>query len=63
MKDFLTVSAGLHRSLDVTNTLYSHTILVIAVDKLILKLANFVDQDAKLVRNIRNIIITSLAPD
>lgn len=59
----LTVSAGLDRSFNVANALDGHTILVVSVDKLVLKLANFVDQDTKLVRDIRNIVITSLAPD
>lgn len=59
----LTISAGLDRSLNVADALDGHTILVIAVDKLVLKLANFVNQDTKFVRDIRNIVVTSLAPD
>ena len=59
----LTVSAGLDRGLNVANALDGYTVLVVAVDKLVLKLADLVDQNTKLVRNIRNIVVTALAPD
>ena len=62
-KESLTVSARLDRSLNVANALNGHTVLVVAVDKLILKLTDFVNQHTKLVRNIRNIIVTCLTPD
>ena len=62
-EEFLTVSARLDRSLYVANALDGHTVLVVAVDKLILKLTDFVNQNTKLVRNIRNIIVTCLTPD
>ena len=62
-QEFLTVSARLDRGLYVANALDGHTVLVVAVDKLILKLANFVNQNTKLVRNIRHIIVTCLTPD
>ena len=39
----LTVSARLHRCLDVSDALDGHTVLVIAVDELVLKLANLVN--------------------
>lgn len=59
----LTVSAGLDRGLYIANALDGHTVLVVTVDELVLKLAYFVDQDTKLVRNIRNIVVTTFAPD
>ena len=59
----LTVSARLHGSLDVTNALNSHTVLVITVDKLILQLTDLVDQNPELIRDIRNIFVAGLTPD
>ena len=59
----LTVAAGLDRSLDVADALNGHAILVVAVDILVLELANFVDQDTKLVRDVRYVVVTCLTPD
>lgn len=59
----LTVSAGLHGSLDVADALDSDTVLVVAVDEHILQLADLVDQHSELVRHIRHILITCLTPD
>jgi hypothetical protein len=59
----LTVTAGLDRRLDVTNALNSDTVLVVAVDILVLKLTDFVDQDTELVSNIRNIVVARFSPD
>ena len=47
-----TVSAWLHRSFDVANALDSHAVLVIAINELIFKFANFVDQNTELVGHI-----------
>jgi len=58
----LTISAGLDRSLDVTDGLDRDTVLVVAIDKLILKLADLVDQHTKLVSDVRNVLVTALAP-
>lgn len=59
----LTVSARLDRSFNVPNALDSHTVLVVAVDHLVFELANFVDQDTKLIGNIGDIVIASFSPD
>ena len=47
-----TVTAWLHRSFDVADALDGDTVLVVAVDELILKLADFVDQDTELIGDI-----------
>ena len=59
----LTIAAGLDRSFNVTDALDSHTILVVAIDELVLELSDLVDQHTELVRDVRDVIITSLAPD
>ena len=59
----LTVSAGLDGSLNVSDTLNRHTVLIVAVDVLVLKLTNFVKQDTEFVRDIRHILIACLTPD
>lgn len=59
----LTVSAGLNGCLNVTNALDGDTVLVVAVDKLVLQLTDLVDENAEFVGDVGNIIITSLAPD
>ena len=48
----LTVSAGLNGSFNVADTLDCYSVLVVAVNHLVLKLANLVDQDTKLIGNI-----------
>lgn len=53
-----TVSAGLHRSFDISNTLDCHPVLIVAVNELIFELANFVNQNPELVRHIGNIVVT-----
>lgn len=59
----LTITAGLDGSLNVADTLDSHAVLIIAVDILVLKLTNLIDQHTELVGDIGYVIITSLAPD
>lgn len=58
-----TVSARLDRCLDIPNALDGDAVLVVSVDVLILKLANLVQEDAELVRDVRDIFVASLAPD
>lgn len=59
----LTVSAWLYRCLDVSDALDGNTVLVIAVNELVLKLANLVDKNAKFVGDIGNIVVASFSPD
>jgi hypothetical protein len=59
----LTVSAGLDGSLNVADTLDGDTVLVVAVDELVLELTNLVDEHTELVGDIRNVVIETLAPD
>jgi hypothetical protein len=59
----LTVAAGLDRGLDVADTLDGHAVLVIAVDVLVLKLANLVDEHTELVSDVRHIVVACLAPN
>ena len=58
----LTVAAGLYRCLDVPDALHRDAVLIVAIDVLIFELADLVNQNAKLVGDIRDILITSLAP-
>jgi putative hemolysin len=59
----LTISRWLHRRLNVANTLDGDAVLIVAIHKLVFELANLVDEHAELVRDIRDIIVTCLAPE
>jgi hypothetical protein len=59
----LTISAWLYGRLDIADALDGETVLVVAVDELVLQFANLVDQHAQLVRDIRDILIAGFAPD
>lgn len=59
----LTVTAGLDGSLNVADALHSNTVLVVAVDVLILQLSDLVQQDTKLVSDIGHVFIRALSPD
>jgi hypothetical protein len=59
----LTVSAGLDGSLNVADALDGDTVLVVAVDELVLELTDFVDEHTELVGDIGNVVIETLAPD
>ncbi len=64
IRDLLfTIATGLHRGLDVADALDRDAVLVVPVDVLVLELANLVDEHAELVRDIRDIIVASLAPE
>ena len=59
----LTVAAGLDGCLNVADALDGNTVLVVAVDVLVLKLADFIEKNSKLVGNVGNVLVASLAPD
>lgn len=59
----LTVSARLDGSLNVPDALHRDAILVVAVDVLVLQLSNFVEKDAQLVGDVRDVLVTALSPD
>ena len=59
----LAVARRLHRGFDVADRLDRNTVLVIAVDELVLELANFVDENAELIGYIAHIIVTCFAPN
>jgi hypothetical protein len=58
-----TVTAGLHRCLDVADALDGHAILVISVHVLVLELTNLVDENTELVGDIGDIVVACLTPD
>lgn len=58
-----TVSARLDRGFDVANAFDGDTVLIITIDVLILQFTNLVDQDTKLIRDIRHIVVAGLTPD
>ena len=59
----LAVAGWLDGGFDVSNGFDGHAVLVVTVDKLIFKLANFVDEDTKLVSDVADIIVTTFTPD
>jgi len=59
----LTVTAGLHGGFNVADALDSHAVLVVAVDELVLELADFVNEHTELVGHIGNIVVAGLAPN
>lgn len=58
----LTISARLYRSLDIPDALDSDPVLVVSVDVLVLKFADLVKQDTKLVGHVGNVLVAGLAP-
>ena len=63
LRNQLTVTTWLDRSFDIADALDCDTVLIVAVDELIFKLADFVDQDTQLIRHIRDVVVASFAPD
>ena len=59
----LTVSAGLDGGLDVADALHGDAVLVVAVDVLVLELADFVKENAELVGDVRDVFVAALTPN
>lgn len=58
----LTVPARLDRCLDITDALHGNAILVVSVDVLIFKFADFVEENTDLVSDVRDIFVGGFAP-
>jgi hypothetical protein len=58
-----TVSAWLNGCFNIPNAFDGDPILVVAVDELILQLADLIDKNTKFIRNIRHIFVAFLSPD
>lgn len=63
LRNKLTITTGLDGSLNVTDTLDGDSVLVVTVDKQVLKLTNLIEQNTKLVRHVRHILVACLTPD
>lgn len=48
----LTISAGLHARFNISDALDRHSVLIIPVDKLVLKLANLEDEHTEFIGDI-----------
>jgi hypothetical protein len=59
---WLTVSARLDRRFDVSNALHGNAILIVSVDVLIFQFADFVEKNADLVSDVRDVFVGSLTP-
>lgn len=59
----LTVTAGLNRGFNITDALHSNSVLVVSIDVLVLELTDLVHQNAELVGNVGNVLISSLTPN
>lgn len=57
------VTAGLNRGFDIANALDGDAVLIVAVDKLVFELADFINQDTELVGDIRDVVIAGFTPD
>ena len=59
----LAIATGLDGSFNVADALNGDTVLIVAIDELIFKLADFVDQDTELVCNVGDIVVACFTPD
>jgi len=49
--------------LDIPNALQCDPVLVVPIDILVLQLANLVEENAKLVGDVRDVLVARLAPE
>lgn len=61
--EILTVSTRLYGCLDISDALHGDSVLVIAIDILVLELANFVNEYTELVGDVGNVFVAGLAPE
>lgn len=47
-----TISARLYRCFDIANALDGDSVLIISIDELVFKLANLVNENTKLIRDV-----------
>lgn len=59
----LTVSTRLYRGFDVADAFDGDAVLVVAVNELVLELANLIDQHAQLVGHVGDVLVTGFTPD
>lgn len=62
MAGLRTVAAGLYGGFDVADALHRDAVLVVAVDELVLQLADFVEEDAQLIGHVGYVFVAGLAP-
>lgn len=63
VEEELTISAGLHARLNIPDALDRHSILIVPIDKLVLKLANLENEHTEFIGDVGNVLIAFFAPN